>query len=510
MMFMKLATIVATALLVIFLNFSLYGAFDVGLEYDEVLSANAALGCPHPDMFVIFSKHVKTLCLPLMLSSYIGAPMAIIPKFVVTFFTPSVQVFRFASIVTAALSLLILTISIWKTFGKRIALCTLFFLVFDAQFLLTQRLDRTSVFPFFLKSIYFSIVFLLIRTKKKKQTFEITILGLLAGLSVYTKLDALFWIAPLSLAILLQKKSQVLWKFLNRNMLSMFLGGFFLGVWPFLVYFRTQWRSVLSLTQKLQGFSFSFFIEKFREFFMQLQIPETFSYIFETFPHVPLLLTVLAVFCVMLWFLSAGMLIKRSRYAWIGMSFFFFFLLYIGYKGLIFSYHRLLIYPIPQLALAVFLSTIKQRSFRFVIFVAYIIVFLSTYSAFTSLGQKTCGKGSFTCAIYPLFTSLKNETRPIVVGDWGIATQLLFLSKGAYDIRELAFLANQKDNTLLQQHLPPLLNLCAPIVLRPSPLAKFPLANTNIRQVLQVYPTYSSMFIDDPFNTAQYEVFTCK
>ncbi|HAV15453.1 MAG TPA: hypothetical protein DCX25_03920 [Candidatus Pacebacteria bacterium] len=510
----KFSIIIAVILLALFFAFSFYGYLRVGLEYDEILTANAALGCPHPDIFLSYAVHIGNRCIPIMLSPYIGAPMAFIPRVIFTFLMPSVQAIRMANILFVGTSLCILAISIWKIFGKKIALYTLFFLVFDAQFLLTQRLDRTSVFPFFLKAIFLLFLFHVLYTKRKIGKIIFFLLGFFAGLNIYTKLDAVFWIGSIALALFIQHIylhhfSKLIHGINLRNTISV-LAGMFVAVSPLLYYVRSAWINVFATAQKLQGFTLAAYIEKLHGFFFQLQIPETFSYVFEIVPTFPKMISVLAVFCILLWFLSAYKTIKQSKHVWIGISFFIFFIVYMSYKGLIFSYHRLLIYPIPQLALALFCSHLKRRSILYGIFAMYLIIFLSTYISFDSLGKTTCGRGSFTCAIYPLYERVRHENVPIVVGDWGIATQLLFLSNGKLDIHEVAFVTNQQNDPLIEQILSPLTKVCAPIILRPTSLAKFSLADSNLRKILSNVPQYTQTDITDLFGNTQFEVFSCR
>lgn len=498
-------------LISLYLIFSLYGILDVGIEYDELLAINASLGCPNKSIFLQFGYFPQNFpfCLPIMLSPYIGGLLALPYAFYFLIIPPSPLSFRLFNVFIGLISLLIIYISCRKKWGNSTSLLVLLFLIFDAQLLFTLRLDKPTAIPFFVKSLMLMLV-LNMESVKNRRFF--LALGFLAGALTYIKFDSVFLLAALFLGMLLhfyQNKISFKDKLTgNRNNLVYCLVGISAGLAPVGIYLLLHGREFAEVFLNYSSAKLSLFVSKAGLFFHQLAFPDFISYVFEDVGHVGITELSLSVILVLSWFAAAYISIKRKKYSWLGFAFFAFFIFYIFYKGLIFSHHRLLIYPLPQILLALALGIKSLKKLVPIIALLYILLFMLSYDSFTEQSKKTCGVGSFTCAIYPLFEEISDEKKEIFIGDWGISTQLILLSSGNLKLNEASFILNREDpdTSLLQNSL----ENCHTIVIRPKEQSKFRLADRKIRENLNAQRKYSMESIKDKNGIGRFEVYSCE
>lgn len=515
--------VIALLLALIFVLFN--GLGNIGLEYDELYSINAALGCPDKKIFLNYFKEKFGFCIPLMLMPYSGAPIAIISAISTHLFEPSVWAFRGFNMAILLVSLIIFFIFLYKRLGFKVAALTIFFLTFDVQFIFTHHLEKPTLFPFMLR---LAVIGLLLSPPFK---YRIFLLGFLAGFSIYTKLDASFFLLSVTIGwilgylIVLEKRlflqsllSNKINKFLTlvQTQLLPFGLGFFIGLYPFIKYFRERSDAVLGVIevykQQTVGQTIPIRVDSF---FKQLTNSDFFEYVFRQPISLDYITIISAQILIFFWLLAAGYLVVNKRYNKLALTVLGFFVIYLFYPTLAGSHHRLIIYPFPQLVLAIFLTNISGSFKNFYLknyFLAiclglYLLVFVPVYTQTMEWGRKTCGTVSFTCAIYPLVENIRNEKKTLVLGDWGMATQILYLTKGKIPIYEAVFDAWLLKPEELKQTMTPYLKSCSSIVLRASKYAKFEAADQKLRALLREDGDYSSEKIYDKNQLLQYEVF---
>lgn len=509
--------------LFVFLAFFLFnGITSLGLEYDELLSSNAALWCPNKTMFIDYTRHYFGRCIPIMLMDYIGAPIALIPAISLRLFGTSVISFRGFNMFVVLSSIFWLFIFLRKRFSLKAAFLTVLFLAFDVQFIFTQQLDRPTVFPFLLRIIF--LYFWLSPGYKLRFLY----LGILSGLMIYTKLDAVFFLAAvyISKGVLLIPEIKNFGRSFKKTLIHFrvvgvqFLTGFFFGIAPLLVFLKGNLQSVLDVMAEYKRHTAGLTpIIRVDSFLTQLTNGELFEYVFQQDISLPGVVTFGTELLAFFWLIGAVYLLLSRKFAWIGLTTIAFFVIYLFYPTLQGAHHRLLIYPFPQLSLAIFLgelssgattsflNKVKRYYFVAICVVVYVLTFIPIYTQTTTTAAKTCGKGSFNCAIYAVVDQIKGEKETVIIGDWGIATQVVYLTRGVVPVYEMVFDAWYAKIPEVAEKMEPYLKKCSLVVLRVSERAKFVSSDRNIRAVLGQHPSYSSIIINDKNQIPQYEIF---
>lgn len=519
--FGRIKTVLPFLLLFLVAAFLLFfQLFTLGLEYDELLAANAALGCPHPSMFLHFYKIIFGRCVPLMLMEYIGAPVAIPLKFFTHFFGPSVYTVRGVNISFLLLTLLGFCLFLKKRFNLKVAFLTICFLVFDSQFIFTNWIDRPTVWPFILRTV---LVSLMLADNFK---FRYLLIGIFSGGVIYTKIDNLFFVGALLAAKLLYEFfAGKYYKPTVKKIKYLFVAGasfavgFIVSAFPLIKYLQYHLKSLIAVMGEYRKFLGGENVyTRTDSFLRQLTNSDLYLYVFHREIPISTTTVILAQILIVGWLaLSLYLLIAtKIKQKWIGLAVIFFYFIYINYPTMQGSHHRLLIYPVPQLVLAFAISDsikkitkIRQSFFPALFLFMYLLVFLQTYTETIRAVRNTCGYSSFNCAIFPLAEKLKNEEKKIVVADWGIATQLLYSSNGKAKIEEIAFEGLEKKLDEFSKILTPFLKECDVVVLRYPGLAKFQASDKMTRETLSKYPKYESETVYDIHKVPQYQIFRC-
>src|SRR3989344_4051471 len=363
-------TIIIVAVFALLTFFLFNGLDNVGLEYDELYSVNAALGCPNDKIFLNYVKYKYGVCIPVMLMQYSGAPIALIPAISIHLFGTSVWAFRGFNMVILLVSLILFYIFLSRKFGFYIATLTILFLALDVQFIFTHHLEKPTLFPFLLR---LAVLYVLLSPTIR---FRIYILGFLAGFSIYTKLDATFFLLAVTIGWIwgfllngrrLNIQSLSVTK-LTNNLLRLiyiavlpFSAAFVLGISPFLKYFQTHSATVLGVIEVYRKQTAGQTIPlRIDSFFKQLTNSDFYEYVFRG--NIPLDSTALisAQIVIFFWLLAAGYLVFNKKYGRLALAVLGFFVIYLFYPTLAGSHHRLIIYPLPQLVLAIFLKELAN------------------------------------------------------------------------------------------------------------------------------------------------------
>lgn len=157
-----------------------------GLQYDEVLFVNAALGGIGDDKSFIYKEFFG---IPVFLMQYIGALKSYIYYPIFQIFGVSVYSIRIPTILISIGSLTIIYIAIKKKLNHQLANLIVLLLSLNAVFI---NLTRTDVGPntieFFLKSIS---IFILLNFRNYKTLFVLTLIFLLG---VFNKLNFIWFV----------------------------------------------------------------------------------------------------------------------------------------------------------------------------------------------------------------------------------------------------------------------------------------------------------------------------
>lgn len=518
-----------TYLTLIFLLFAIFAAYTflffnhlttIGPEYDEALYVNAALGCPNKEMFLHLYFPIGNSCLPVMVMPYLGATHAYILKFFFWIFGADLFALRFTNYILMLASLILVFLGTRRSFGKHIALIVLVLLVFDPQLFLSSRLDRTIATPFFLKSL---LVFLLLYPFKKFVNLKYSLLGFLVGLMIFTKSDVLFVILSLLLAsiflLIVDRKNMLslLKKKLHTSRLAVFAMSFLFGISPYLLYLHRSLSQIINTGEFLATAGdlpiVAKTIKKLFYILTQFSGQQMFEVVFRQNP----IHTITWLFSGLL-LLSIIVAIYKSwkksvviRLAALTFGFFYLFILgYGAFGGWGKSHHLILIYPIPQIILAYYLVKNKLKWGAISLTILLVVNFITSYSDFSSLSKSTCGRVSWSCNIREVASTIKKLPNPIVVGDWGIATQLLLLTGGEKDIIELVFKADQSSATSLAPTMDILKRQCSTFVLFSPEHAIFLRAREAIIPNLEKDPNYSKMIVYNKELKPYAEIYNCK
>jgi 4-amino-4-deoxy-L-arabinose transferase-like glycosyltransferase len=173
------------------------GLSDPGLEYDEMLFVNGALGATHPYHGFIYSEF---LGVPTMLMPYIGALKAWLYAPIFSLFGVSVDSVRIPALLLALVAVLLATRLIYRLFGIWPAVMLVVLLATDPGY---GALARTDWGPIVLSSLLRVIALLCYFTFLRRRAVRylwLLVAALLLGL--FNKLDFAWFIAAFGVAAL--------------------------------------------------------------------------------------------------------------------------------------------------------------------------------------------------------------------------------------------------------------------------------------------------------------------
>lgn len=498
--FIKQALTVGILILVLFIY--LFNLQAIGPEYDELLSVNGALNCPS-NVFLERVVWIKEQCIPIMLSPYIGGITSSIYRLGFFFLSASVLSFRFINIILVLSSLALLYLTVRNYYNYKIAAYTTVLLSIDFQLWRNVRFESTTSVPLFLKSIF---LFLLVSAVKTKKWYFWPIAGFTLGLSIWAKFDAVFFYLSLFIAhIVLNFKSIKSSKeYLRQQINSLFLLllGLLIGLFPFLFYLSSNLSRFLQVSSSIgKGNIVALLVKKISLLLYQFSSFDAIWYVFREKIDASLILTLLTLVFWAVFILSLITMWKNKQTRIIILTLLFFYTFFVLYGGLISSHHRVIVYPLPQIVLAFWLH--KQRIVYQAAF-AVLFVFILSYSYIQmfSLSQKVGSIGAYSDRIYPLADYLNTlDNKKILIGDWGIATQLVLLANNPKNIEEIAFAANRSERTLIDSAVVKKIESCEYIVLHTPQNAIFVYADTHLRSIIRG----SRVYTDSVFEVYQCE-----
>ena len=179
------------ARLVLLLAFSTYLFFSLvhlslpGLQYDEVLFTNAALG-DVDGTFIEWKIQVFNKTIPLMLMRYIGALKALIYAPIFRFIGMSAATVRLPTVLLGLVSLTLTYVLVRRMLGAKTALATLVFLAADPSFIFSGKLDWGPVA--LMLALKASSLYLMWRWLEEGKRGCLLAGSFLLGLGVYDKI----------------------------------------------------------------------------------------------------------------------------------------------------------------------------------------------------------------------------------------------------------------------------------------------------------------------------------
>ncbi|HEX2922905.1 MAG TPA: glycosyltransferase family 39 protein, partial [Chloroflexota bacterium] len=191
--------LLAFVLVVYFVSAS-WGIENPGIEYDEILFGNAAMGI-QDHSFIFWAADVGGKRLPIMLMSYIGALKAYLFFPIARFVGFDPLSIRLPGILIGALSLLLYTAFARRVVGLRGALLFALLLATDPSYLYHTRLDWGPVVLMLFVKAAGALLFL--RWWESNRLRELAASGLLLGLGVFDKVNFLWFLIAAVLALLL-------------------------------------------------------------------------------------------------------------------------------------------------------------------------------------------------------------------------------------------------------------------------------------------------------------------
>jgi len=207
---------------------------EPGLEYDEVLFANAALGSKDEGgSFITFQISVGSVKIPLMLMSYIGAVKAFAYAPILAVFPASPVTVRLPAILAGLLALIATYLFVAHVFDRRMALIAALLLATDPSYIYHIRLDWGPVALMLLFKM--TSLYCLVRFAKTGRVPFLAAGAFLLGLGLYDKATFAWFLAALLVAALVVWRSQWRQWVTRRNVFIVALF-FFLGCWPLLLY----------------------------------------------------------------------------------------------------------------------------------------------------------------------------------------------------------------------------------------------------------------------------------
>ncbi len=451
-------------LLTVYLPIACWRLSLPGLEYDEVLFANAALG--HLDeTFITYELKLGTLRLPLMLMNYIGALKAYLYFPVFEIFPVSPVTVRLPAILIGAISLLAAYLVLLRLTSQRIAFWVASLLATDPSFIFHTRIDfGPTVLMMFLKM---TSLLAFINFCRTRQSAFLALGSFLIGLGVFDKANFLWYVIGLLLASLVVWRKQWLDYVTVRNLL---VCGFFLilGSLPFIYYnVATGGETFKDKILLPEDFSVSFktrtalLIETINgsglyRFTNGLKPVESIEALTSFWPGT-ITPWVLAS-CVLFSLCTLRIKIKMANpigvfFALLAMS----IILEIYMTRLPVGWHHfMMLWPFHYIALCIFLlppsaphesisgerfvrsGSVFSRNLPVIVLGCMIASNLFVDAIYLRSFSKEGGRGFFSDAIYQLAEhALERPDHRFLLMDWGFSTQLLLLSRGTIKKEEV-------------------------------------------------------------------------
>jgi len=216
----------------LYLFFSLIYLDLPGLQYDELLFVNAALGNVD-GTFVAWQVQLLGKKLPLMLMEYIGALKALLYAPIFTLFGMSPTTVRLPVVLVGLITLLVTYALVQRIFGRWVAVLTLLLLATDPTFIFANKLDWGPVSLLLLLEV--SSLYFLWRWITGGEPYSLVLAGFLLGLGLYNKVIFIWYIAAALVALLLCFHERVR-RSLTPGRLFLAVSAFLLGCLPLIAF----------------------------------------------------------------------------------------------------------------------------------------------------------------------------------------------------------------------------------------------------------------------------------
>jgi 4-amino-4-deoxy-L-arabinose transferase-like glycosyltransferase len=182
----------------LFVVINCIGLSDPGLQYDELLFVNGALGATHPYHGFIYSE---ALGVPTMLMAYIGALKAWLYAPIFSLFGVTVDTVRIPAVLMAGVALALATALIARLLGRWPAVVLAILLASDPVYGAVSRADwGPIVISALMRCAALLCYFAFLRRGSVKYLW---LLVLMMTLGLFNKLDYVWFIAAIGLAALL-------------------------------------------------------------------------------------------------------------------------------------------------------------------------------------------------------------------------------------------------------------------------------------------------------------------
>jgi 4-amino-4-deoxy-L-arabinose transferase-like glycosyltransferase len=181
------------------------GLSDPGLQYDELLFVNAALGDTHPYHGFIYSE---ALGIPTMLMAYIGALKAWLYAPIFSIFGVTVDSIRLPALLLAALALVFATVLVARLLGRWPAAMLAVLLATDPVYGAVARADwGPIVLSALLRTAALLCYFAFLRRHSVRYLW---LLVVVLSLGLFNKLDYVWFIAAIGIAALVVHRRELL------------------------------------------------------------------------------------------------------------------------------------------------------------------------------------------------------------------------------------------------------------------------------------------------------------
>jgi 4-amino-4-deoxy-L-arabinose transferase-like glycosyltransferase len=226
------APVLLSACLVLYLSFALARLEQPGLEYDETIFVNAALG-DIDGTFVEWSIPFFGRRLPVMLMTYVGALKSWLYAPVFAVAGTGAAAIRGPAVLLGLLAIVLTYRLVRAQLGLSVALVSTTLLALDPAFIFPVRLDWGPVALMTLLKM--AALCLLWRWLEGGGTWRLALAAFAMGLGLFDKVVFVWFLGAMAIAVPL-----AFWRKLrprlDRRSVAAFLAGFALGAAPFLAY----------------------------------------------------------------------------------------------------------------------------------------------------------------------------------------------------------------------------------------------------------------------------------
>lgn len=428
-----------------------------GIESDEALLGDPIFGPVFGDFRIRISHQI----IPLMLMDYVGALKSWLYWPIFAIFKPSPGSLRWPVLIIGAVTIALFYILLDRIAGTRAAIGGCFLLATDTIFLMTTEFDWG---PVAIQHLMLVTACLLLLQFARSGSTKSLLFGFFAlGLGLWDKALFAWIIGGLCVAAVAVFPREVLGRLTVKN-LSVALAGFLLGAWPLLVFnARHHWPTIRNnvaissgdmaqkvevLKRTIDGSTLFWYIVNDASTTRPepserwLERASRGIAVLTREPHRNFLLPalLLSLLAAPLWGTSRRAILFALVFmavTWMQMA------LTKNAGGS--AHHAVLLWPFPQLVIALALAAASQRWMRrgaaaFGAVIAFLCVTnLLVTNEYLACFARYGPALAWTDAIYPLSNSLRNQTRDVIVMDWDIYDSLLLIERGAIKLRSGLF-----------------------------------------------------------------------